>query len=59
MRAVAEAELLRQPDIQRPFLMQTDASDKAMNGVLLEDFANRILEPIEFFSRRFKVRMFI
>ena len=54
LRAVSEAKLLRHPDIQRPFFIQTDASDKAIGAVLLQDFGNGILEPIEFISRRFK-----
>ena len=54
LRAVSEAKLLRHPDIHKPFFVQTDASDKAIGAVLLQDFGNGYLEPIEFISRKFK-----
>ena len=54
LRAISETKLLRHPDIKRPFFIQTDASDRAIGAVLLQDFGNGYLEPIEFISRRFK-----
>ena len=51
--AVADAKILRHPDLTKPFFVQTDASSYAIGAVLLQDFGNGYLEPIEFASRKF------
>ena len=51
--AVLKSKLLRHPDFDREFFVQTDASDHAIGAVLLQDFGNGFLEPIEFASRKF------
>ena len=51
-RAVHHAKLLRHPDLNRPFFVQTDASEVALGAVLLQDFGGKHLEPIEFISRK-------
>ena len=50
--AIEKADILRHPDFQRPFYVQTDASDTAIGAVLLQDFEGPVLEPIEFASRK-------
>ena len=52
INAVSKAEILRHPDLSKPFFVQTDASDYAIGAVLLQDFGNGYLEPIEFASRK-------
>ena len=51
-RAVHAVKLLRHPDLARDFYVQTDASEKALGAVLLQDFGGPHLEPIEFISRK-------
>ena len=50
--AVSKAKILRHPDFSKPFMVQTDASNTAIGAVLLQDFGNGYLEPIEFASRK-------
>ncbi|MCP4988050.1 MAG: DDE-type integrase/transposase/recombinase, partial [Colwellia sp.] len=52
-RALNNAKLLRHPDFTKPYFVQTDASKAAIGAVLLQDFGNGFLEPIEFISRKF------
>ena len=51
-RAVHAVKILRHPDLGRPFFVQTDASERALGAVLLQDFGGKHLEPIEFISRK-------
>ncbi len=53
IKAISNAKVLRHPDLNRRFFIQTDASNKAIGAVLLQDFGNGYLEPIEFISRKF------
>ncbi|MDY7090545.1 MAG: RNase H-like domain-containing protein, partial [Actinomycetota bacterium] len=50
--AIENAKILRHPDFSKEFYVQTDASNKAIGAVLLQDFGNEVLEPIEFASRK-------
>ena len=50
--AIENTKILRHPDFSKEFYVQTDASNKAIGAVLLQDFNNGILEPIEFASRK-------
>ena len=52
-RAISNTKTLRHPDFTKEFYVQTDASDYAIGAVLLQDFGNGYLEPIEFGSRKF------
>ena len=52
-RLINILSILRHPDFEREFFIQTDASDHAVGAVLLQDFGNGYLEPIEFASRQF------
>ena len=54
--AVKHAQILRHPDFDKEFLVQTDASDTAIGAVLLQDSGKGFLEPIEFASRKFMTR---
>jgi hypothetical protein len=49
--ALASAPVLRVADPRRPFLLNCDASDHAIGGVLLQEFAGA-LHPIAFHSRK-------
>ena len=50
--AIRKTNILRHPDFEKPFYVQTDASNTALGAVLLQDFGKGILEPIEFASRK-------
>lgn len=51
-RAVHNTKLLRHPNLELPFYVQTDASEHALGAVLLQNFGGKHLEPIEFISRK-------
>ena len=51
-RAIEDTKILRHPDFSKEFYVQTDASNKAIGAVLLQDFGRNTLEPIEFASRK-------
>ena len=44
--------MLRHPVLDKPFIIQTDASDYAVAGVLLQKDGNDELLPLEFYSRK-------
>ena len=50
-QALVSAPVLRVADPNRPFVLQTDASDFAVGGVLLQEFSGQ-LHPIAFHSRK-------
>ena len=50
--AIENTNILRHPDFTKEFYVQTDASHRAIGAVLLQDFGNGTLEPIEFASRK-------
>jgi transposase InsO family protein len=49
---IASDLMLRHPVIDKPFIIQTDASDYAVAGVLLQKDVNEDLRPLEFYSRK-------
>jgi transposase InsO family protein len=49
---IASDLMLRHPALNRPFVIQTDASDYAVAGVLLQNFGTEELLPLEFYSRK-------
>ena len=49
--AMIHAPVLRNPDVHRPFILQTDASDFAIGAVLSQKFENGE-HPIAFLSRK-------
>jgi hypothetical protein len=50
-QALVSAPVLKVADPNRPFVLQSDASDFAVGGVLLQEFAGQ-LHPIAFHSRK-------
>src|SRR5690606_14613099 len=50
---VKKLPVLMYPDINKPFVMETDASEYGMGAVLLQEDENGILKPVEFFSKLF------
>ena len=50
-QALVSAPVLRVADPNKPFVLQTDASDFAVGGVLLQEFSGQ-LHPIAFHSRK-------
>ena len=50
-RAVAEAPTLQAPDFNKPFLLQTDASDHALGAALLQLADGDVLRPVAYASR--------
>lgn len=48
--AIAETAQLRLPDLTRPFVVQTDASDLGLGAVLLQEY-DGVLQPLAFASR--------
>lgn len=49
--ALTTAPVLQYPDYDKPFIVNTDASDTAVGAVLMQDFGNGP-QPIAYFSRR-------
>lgn len=49
-RAIAETAQLRLPDLNREFVVQTDASDLGLGAVLLQEY-DGVLHPLAFASR--------
>ena len=50
--ALAQKITLTFPDFNKPFYLTTDASDKAVGGVLQQKDENNKLRPLTFFSRK-------
>lgn len=50
-RRLASAPILRLPDIQKPFVLRTDASDQSIGAVLLQAH-DGVLHPVAYASRR-------
>ena len=48
--AVSKAEIVRHPDITRPFYLICDASDYAIGSVLMQEY-DGIYYPVEFYSK--------
>ena len=46
------APVLRNPDFSKPFLLQTDASDRGVGAVLSQRDENGEEHPLEYFSRK-------
>ena len=49
--AVTSAPVLKHPDPRRPFILETDASDFAIGGALIQDYDN-VKHPVAFYSRK-------
>ena len=49
--AFVSASLLKHPDTSKPFVIETDASDFALGGILSQ-YHNDILCPVAFYSRK-------
>jgi hypothetical protein len=49
--AVTSAPVLKHPDPTRPFILETDASDFAIGGALIQDYDN-VEHPVAFYSRK-------
>ncbi|KAH9246801.1 hypothetical protein BASA81_015650 [Batrachochytrium salamandrivorans] len=50
--AFANSTLLLHPDDSRPFILETDASDYAISGILSQYDENEVLRPIAFYARQ-------
>ena len=50
--AFSKEVILKNPDDNKPFIVETDASNYALGGVLSQFNQNNILQPIAFFSRQ-------
>lgn len=50
-RSVTEPPVLAFPDFERPFVVETDASGRAVGAVLAQKTDNVYLRPVEFASR--------
>jgi hypothetical protein len=50
--ALSSAPVVRQPDLNAPFHLYTDASDIAVGAVLMQRFEDGLLHPISFLSRK-------
>ena len=48
---LCEAPILIQPDLNKIFHLQTDASDKAVGAILMQEVDN-VMHPIGYFSRK-------
>ncbi|KAG1393183.1 hypothetical protein G6F60_011646 [Rhizopus arrhizus] len=49
---MSSAPVLQHPDLDKPFVIETDASDYGIGAVLLQRDANDILHPIAFESKK-------
>jgi hypothetical protein len=47
-----EAPILKMPDPEKPYFLQTDASDVGLGGVLLQEY-NCIKHPLAYYSQKF------
>jgi hypothetical protein len=50
---VSSAPVLHLADVSRPFVLRTDASDKGIGAVLLQDYDGTLF-PVEYLSRKLK-----
>jgi glycerophosphoryl diester phosphodiesterase len=50
-RTLTSAPILRLPDVSKPFVLRTDASDVALGAVLLQEFDGRLF-PVSYASRK-------
>ncbi len=50
---LANAPVLRAPNIERPFLLAVDASAYGAGAVLLQEDVKRIEHPVSYFSKKF------
>jgi len=49
--ALCTAPVLRYPDFDKEFIIETDASDGTVGGVLLQVFDGKHLQPVAYFSK--------
>ena len=52
-KAISSAPVLHLPDVKRPYVLRTDASDWGIGGILLQEHEG-ILFPVEYISRKLK-----
>lgn len=55
-QALVEAPVLQNPNFNRPFVLQTDASDRGIGAVLSQDGADGQEHPIAYLSRKLLTR---
>lgn len=51
--ALASTAVVCMPDLNKPFIVRTDASEFAMTGVLLQEFEDGKRRVIEYYSKKF------
>lgn len=51
---LTDTPVLRAPDLQKPFVLQVDASDLGTGAVLLQEGEDSILHPIGYYSHKLK-----
>ena len=49
---ISDAPILKSPDFDKPFILQTDASELGLGAVLLQKGEDGNLNPISYFSRK-------
>jgi len=54
-KAFTTAPILTHPDFQKPFFLETDASDFALGAILSQPDKDKCLHPIAFHSQKFSV----
>ena len=55
-RRLCMAPVLQSPDFSRPFVLQTDASDRGVGAVLAQQDENNCDHPVAYFSRKLRPR---